>query len=1167
MRSRTPSSTSCIDHDELHEHSEELLDPAAEIGRLIFGASLGSTTLTTVLHDLDVRADELYKQGGSKQRVAVSLSKARELGRQARQIRVRSRYWEEAEHNLGQFDGDARRLRERLVTLRGEEDWLKRQILAMPLVAKRSHFGEEIAEIERGGAVQSRPWGVAVESAQLGLVTAGTERECAANARGALQERFGLLPAVSPLLVAGERIDVTVQGLGRFCKDVADLPGLRGQLTASRDRLAGLLERLGMSESDACAVTDAQLVVVDELAQALAALGERAQSAQDELDKLSEHIKHEERALRDLPQAPDVGELERVVAVARAFIERERQMSGALAELEGLAGDIRAGAKRLGLDAYGFEALEQLQTPEVSALRGQREQVQALNQRRAALAPRVQEIEERQSGLEARRAAILADSSVPSLEEVAAARARRDDGWHLVRGAWIDTNRDEQAIQAWAGDEALESAYEASVREADDRADDRFDNASQVANLAQIEIESIELATKRAQCEIDQRSIDEEAGRLDEVWSQLWAATDKCPLTVDQAEEWLSGLDAVRRLVADHRRRALTQQAAAADVESQRDSVLRCMSAGAKADDPQTLALAVEQADELISDAHKAADLRADAQRAIRQGKAEVPMRTKAVEVAQKALGSWRGEWGEALTPLRLAASTTPAAGRQAIALLREYREEQSKADTLRGRVDGLEEDIRGYKLAVEVLAGEVAPELRDFDPARVVSELKPMLDEARKESRVRAELLSQIEGAEAALSGADEAVGDARGELDRLRREAGLDAASDLVLEVQRATTHAGLKEHVHEVDDALISQGGGRTLKELLEALEDTGVSQGELQARLEDVTSEISQVDQELESVNRQYGDAQRILASLEHAGQAAVLEQDAELEFATLAENVSEYARVALAGEILRRVIGDYGERNQAPILKLAARNFGVLTDGAFIGLLADLDGDRQLLLAERQNGERLRVGELSEGTVDQLYLSGHPQAQRRGMSEEPFVLSPSLPRCERALGTILVAYSSFLGRGANGGVGMSEGDETKSVAVASPAEYVRMIARDFSRLITNASLPMPDANLSFVPSDFLEDDRGSVRNEWVSCKNSYEHAVKNRDSAKLRVVLARRLLPLRQEFPLSASLYYFEGLIHWRLDELESHGGRAETSGRSKSAEAVSQQSGQRGPHG
>jgi hypothetical protein len=69
-----------------------------------------------------------------------------------------------------------------------------------------------------------------------------------------------------------------------------------------------------------------------------------------------------------------------------------------------------------------------------------------------------------------------------------------------------------------------------------------------------------------------------------------------------------------------------------------------------------------------------------------------------------------------------------------------------------------------------------------------------------------------------------------------------------------------------------------------------------------------------------------------------------------------------------------VVADYGQRNQGPILQLAGRNFSALTDAAFDGVIVDLQGDKQLLLAKRRNGEHLHLAELSDGTVDQLYLA-------------------------------------------------------------------------------------------------------------------------------------------------------------------------------------------------
>jgi uncharacterized protein YhaN len=111
----------CIDHDELHERSEELLDADGEIGRLVFGASLGSTALSRVLQDLEGQAKALFKRGGSAQKIATSLSGARQLAKDARLARVRSRDWEREEQELQRLAQEVERMRVALTASRSEQ--------------------------------------------------------------------------------------------------------------------------------------------------------------------------------------------------------------------------------------------------------------------------------------------------------------------------------------------------------------------------------------------------------------------------------------------------------------------------------------------------------------------------------------------------------------------------------------------------------------------------------------------------------------------------------------------------------------------------------------------------------------------------------------------------------------------------------------------------------------------------------------------------------------------------------------------------------------------------------------------------------------------------------------------------------------------------------------
>jgi len=151
-------------------------------------------------------------------------------------------------------------------------------------------------------------------------------------------------------------------------------------------------------------------------------------------------------------------------------------------------------------------------------------------------------------------------------------------------------------------------------------------------------------------------------------------------------------------------------------------------------------------------------------------------------------------------------------------------------------------------------------------------------------------------------------------------------------------------------------------------------------------------LSELDEVIADARQQRTDARRALDHVTDAATAADQEQDAEAALGRTAALVSEYARTAVAAEILRRTIAEYGERHRGPLLHQAATVFTQLTDGAFATLETDHDGQRQELLAVRPNGERCRPREMSDGTRDQLYLA----LRLAGMEHQVRALAEPLP---------------------------------------------------------------------------------------------------------------------------------------------------------------------------
>jgi uncharacterized protein YhaN len=482
-----------------------------------------------------------------------------------------------------------------------------------------------------------------------------------------------------------------------------------------------------------------------------------------------------------------------------------------------------------------------------------------------------------------------------------------------------------------------------------------------------------DLAGKKEEAASELAGTDVTVAKLEEEWAALWKSVGVRPGGPDEGEEWLTSLAELKRTVADHRRRSVILDELDKELSANSSAIGGALVALGEQPTQGSLALLVEQADSFMAEARNAAEVRSGRLRELSQGEREKPRREEAVKTCQDAVDEWRVRWTESLGSVAMAGATSLAAGREMLKLLREYRAVQKEASSLRGRVEGIQADIDDFTVKVKDLMVEVAPDLDDLDSDRALAALKPRLDDALREGRLREDVESRLEEAEGLMVDAEQGLRDERAELERLRSEAGLDAAADLDAEVERAREYADCGSTVRELEQNLVQQSA-MSIAELVAAVGDVQDAEVRLVTDLGDLRAEMEGQDQLLEDVNRQVGDTRTKLASLDHQGKASALEQDAELEFSVVAQHVSEYARVALAVEVLRRVMSDYGRRNQGPILEYASKNFGTLTDEAFDALVPDYTGDQQVLLARRVNGEYMHLSELSEGTVDQLYLA-------------------------------------------------------------------------------------------------------------------------------------------------------------------------------------------------
>jgi uncharacterized protein YhaN len=956
-----------VDHDELRTGSEALLGADGEIGRLVFGASLGSGSVAAVLGRLEERAAKLFQERGRAQEIHRALDSYRGSMRQAIKARVRSRDWDRLRQAVDDATEHLTEVRGAFSQARSEQARLARIRSARPLIARRANVANQIATI---GNAPSTHWADRALDALTRYRDQRSVHDRAVAEHDRLASEVAEIEVPDALLERADRIDELIEGIGRYRKDAADLPKRHAELEAAHARVAEQLGLLGISADDGRIVAESDLVPVEVLARRYLELAAEGRTALHELRNAEDQIGAARAYVAGLAEPPDVAALDRVLRLVQPKLQVAREVAEGTANQAVDAADLAALAARLGLEALAREDVESLTVPAMADIDAERERRQSHRLHIAQIDDELDKLEGSLGTIEEQVANAVVTLLDP--DRLGSAREHRDAGWRLVRrtldGAAVDST--------WSADIPLADAYEAAVADADQVADERYEHANDIATLTQLRARKAEMEGQRRELEERRRGLVNDNIAATASWEARLAAIGVGALTPDAMAAWISDERELVAGIGRWRRQEAKLNTAKNDVARQHGALVTVLVELGHEPCSDELDLLFAQATEIAENAHAMADARHGAVIELRLAERDEPRRQVAFERHEDAMTRWRQEWVDALQPLSLGASTGADVASVVVGAYRMLAAARREVTSLQRRIKGIEADCQVYLDQVTAAAIDIIADADDGPPLATVSELQRRLSEGRAAQERRQTLTNELEQTKAIARQAISAVDNARRDLLSLRLEVAMapsddepDAGMDEVIDSARVA--ARLREKLEEVEADLLEQGDGRSI----EQIEREEASVGEtLVGEFDAASAEVEALQGRLERATSQLADARRALEAVTDTRTAADLEQDAETQLALASELTSEYTRTALAAEVLRRTITDYGERQREPLLFRATEVFRKLTDGVFTELVVDADGDRQVLLAKRRNGELCATAALSDGTRDQLYLA-------------------------------------------------------------------------------------------------------------------------------------------------------------------------------------------------
>ncbi|MDA8291069.1 MAG: AAA family ATPase [Actinomycetota bacterium] len=959
-----------LDHEALRAGSEELLESGGELGRLLFGATLGDGSVSAALSSLEERSRALFRPQGTTQPLARSLAAYRTTMAAARQARVRSRVWEEMSVAAGEAEERVRRAEAAARDARSERDRLERVRVARPLVAQRDAATQASERARAEGVVGSSDWVTRASALRDEVSSAGRERIRSLGEVQRLSEAVASHEVQAGLLEHAREVDALVRGVDRYDKDAADLDKRKGALSKAEEQLAETLSALGMPVDDGRVVGDASLAQVEDLARRRGEESARRTKAEEELARVDADVAAAELLLETLPGAVDVGEVARALAIVRPTVESERSLAAMLASRARREQEVASAAARLGLGGRSVGEIESLALPAASVISAEQARRESLRTELDEVRRRESELDEETSALADAIARLGGASGLPEPSRLARARAHRDAGWRVVRDALGGAPTDETG---WAREVPLAEAFSRALSDADDAADERFAHADDLAKLAVLEARDERVREQREALGSRRDEIARESAERDGAWEGLWSSVGVAAGDPARMGDWR---DRAGALLADIAALRDAEEAVAAVRTSvaEHHRVLRVALADLGAQPSgERLEELVPLAEELVAAEAARDEERRAASGSLRRSREERAARERALGEAARGVAAWEQEWGRAVGVLRLPAEISPGA---ALAAARAYRvlpAHRREVDGLRARVAGIERDLAAFESNVRAVE-EATIGASGLPVLEVVDALARALASGRLAFDARSALAGERVQAELALAKAESELAGASDALSRAREEVG--ATGDVPVDpvIERSKTVSDALERIASAEESLVAQGAGRTLAEVLAEVGGVGLDGDALDDAISELDALLGRAEQERTEAGTALGEARARLTAVTGSETASDLEQDAQGELALVAGFADEYARVAVAAAVLRAVLAEYGERHKGPMLERAGEVFSSLTNGAFDALVPDLHGERQVLLARRRNGELLEAVQLSDGTRDQLYLA-------------------------------------------------------------------------------------------------------------------------------------------------------------------------------------------------
>ncbi|WP_119152967.1 ATP-binding protein [Caldimonas tepidiphila] len=968
-----------LDHARLRQGGRELIAGRGELGAALFAASAGAQGVNALLESIEAEAKRFYSPRASTAAINEARRQIEDARQACRAALTKPAQWKQLQRAHELAGEELAQSEQALAALRQRLAGLGELRTVAPLLRELALREADCAALADAPDLPPDACGQR-ERAEDALARAQSDARLAAGQLQAAQAVLDALTVEDRVLELAAMVERLLAMREQVEQGRAELQQLQAALAHAQDDFALRAARIAPGTAPqlllAAAPSRADEAALQQQLDALAQLDARLQLLREQQARLDAELRADEAARPMPPEPQRLPRLDEALAAARALGELPARQAAAQQRREQLAERLRRALHDLGLG-------------EPAALAGVRPlldaQIDAADRAAETLAQARRTLEDEQLNLRRDEAAqqlrlrtLQAGGEVATAASLRDARRRRDEGWQLVKqvGGPEDASAGlRDRVACWAAGLPLPAAFEAAMAEADRQADLLQRDAERAAKVEECGVRIEQMGARLAGIAAQ---LDENAARArarDEDWQRLLREHALPALAPQALRQWQARCDAARELAQ--------QLAEAGQAEHELHEAARqarealCAVLPGEAPSPQTpwpalLARGAEQARALREQESRSAAFDAEQRRLRREreagAKAIAELEARRREPLE-ALSRWHARL---LLPAGSSAAAVQARAQELMALAALHDETASR----RVRRDALQAQAE----ALGAMAADLAGLLGEAPPPHVgafADRLAQRLAAARAAAQQRALSMQDRESARSALARAETLAAQQEATLAALCEAAGGVARDGLAAVQARAQRKAQAGDELERLrrQIALASDQPREELARRLAGLDVAALEQQRAQC-----LEAIERQEAALKAAAGREREARAALDAVDGSGEAAAQREALELAAARLRSAVRPWARLKLAGALLHEAQRRFRERAQGPMLGEASRYFEQMTAGRYTRLVVDEREQGPVLLAEREDGRRVALDAMSEGTADQLYLALRLAAQ-------------------------------------------------------------------------------------------------------------------------------------------------------------------------------------------